>query len=446
MRQRFLLIFYTLCLLSFFQCTEDKLANPLDVELNDRLVSLSATGNVSDFEIPDDGDYASIPQDPQNPITADKINLGKMLFFETGLALAPARPYNAGTYSCGSCHIPTAAFTAGAVQGIADGGVGFGDNGEGRTGIQLYEPSEMDVQGRRPLSMLNTAFVTNTTWSGKFGGGFANEGTEHLWHLDPATEVNFLGLLAMESQVIEGFELHRMVISKEVMDDLGYTKYFDDAFQDIPERERYTRKYASFAISAYLRSLLTNQAPFQKWVKGDMQAMSDAEKRGALVFFDKAGCYKCHKGPALNANEFYALGVKDLYETGLAFDTDESDKAKFGRGEFTGNEEDYYKFKVPQLYNLKEAPFLFHGSSMHTLREAVEYFNDGIPENPNVPASQIAPHFKPLYLTEQEIDELTLFLEKSLYDPVDRHVPEFVLSGNCIPNNDQISQRDLDCN
>ena len=105
-----------------------------------------------------------------------------------------------------------------------------------------------------------------------------------------------------------------------------------------------------------------------------------------------------------------------------------------------------YKFKVPQLYNLKEAPFLFHGSSMTSLREAVEYFNDAIPENKDVPESLIAPHFKPLEMTEEEMDALTEFLNHSLYDPnIQRYVPDYVLSGNCIPNNDSLSKQDLNC-
>ena len=105
-----------------------------------------------------------------------------------------------------------------------------------------------------------------------------------------------------------------------------------------------------------------------------------------------------------------------------------------------------YKFKVPQLYNLKTSPFYFHGSSKNTLREVVEYFNEAIPENDKVPAENISPLFRPLNLNEDEIDAITLFLEESLYDDdLERYVPPFVLSGNCFPNNDPLSKAQMGC-
>ncbi|MCB0587978.1 MAG: hypothetical protein KDD06_21985, partial [Phaeodactylibacter sp.] len=102
---------------------------------------------------------------------------------------------------------------------------------------------------------------------------------------------------------------------------------------------------ASFALSAYLRTLLANEAPFQRWLKGEQNVMSEPEKRGAMLFFSKAGCYRCHKGGSLNSVEFHALGVHDLYETG-GFNTGPDDIRNFGRGGFTQRQEDMFKFKV----------------------------------------------------------------------------------------------------
>ncbi|MFK7983997.1 MAG: hypothetical protein AB8G86_28735, partial [Saprospiraceae bacterium] len=97
-------------------------------------------------------------------------------------------------------------------------------------------------------------------------------------------------------------------------------------------------------------------------------------------------------------------------------------------------------------YNVGDFPFYFHGSSKSTLKEVVEYFNDGIPENPNVPAEQIARQFKPLNLTDEQVADLTAFLETGLRDPnLQRYVPEEVLSGFCFPNNDVFSQIELGC-
>ncbi|MEL7251177.1 MAG: hypothetical protein AAFO03_22305, partial [Bacteroidota bacterium] len=130
---------------------------------------------------------------------------------------------------------------------------------------------------------------------------------------------------------------------------------------------------------------------------------------------------------------------------GLA--TGENDERNLGRGGFTQREEDMFAFKVPQLYNLKNAGFYFHGSSRQSLGDVVEYFNAGIPENPRVNPDNISPFFHPLNLSDQEVVDLTEFITHGLYDPnFDRYVPESVLSGNCFPNNDPISQEDLGCN
>lgn len=443
MKKLLLVVFGFILLLH--SCSSDELQNPLDVELKKSIKKASPTGHLDHFILPDPTDYASIPQEPANPLSDLKVELGKMLFYETGLALGPKYPQGKGTYSCSSCHIPEAGFMPGRIQGIADGGAGFGINGEGRAKIFFYNDNEPDVQGARALNVMNVAFTLNTTWSGQFGANDNNIGTEDVW--EDLTEVNHLGMMGLETQNIEGLDIHRMVINEAVMDSLGYKPYFDAVFSNFPEDSRYTKLTASFALSAYLRTLISNKAPFQKWLKGDESAMSDQEKKGGILFFSKAGCYKCHNGkPLNNPTQFFAVGVKDLYETGLAINTGIDDKRNFGRGGFTKREEDMFKFKVPQLYNMGESPFFFHGSSKRTLREVVEYFNTAEPENPRVPKSQIAPLFRPLNLTEQEIEDLVVFLDKSLHDhEMRRYVPEEVLSGNCFPNNDQQSQNDLGC-
>lgn len=438
------LFFLTITIL-VYACTGDRLVNPIDLELKTALERLSPTKDLSGWELPQSDNYDRIPADPQNPLSDAKVELGKMLFFETGIARNSVHENGGGTYSCATCHVPSAGFMPGRSQGIADGGTGFGSIGESRIMMENYDETELDVQGARALSLLNVAYVTNTTWSGKFGPYGVNEGTESVWHLDPTLVANEEGLSGLESQNLEGLDLHRMEVDEFVLDVLGYRKMFDEAFPDYPEAERYTPRTTSFAISAYLRALLTTEAPFQHWLRGDEDAMNEQEKRGALVFFGKAGCYRCHKGPALNSMEFHALGVFDLYESG-GFNTGPLDIRNFGRGGFTRRPEDDYKFKVPGIYNMGDSPFYFHGSSRHSLRSVVDYFNRGIPENPRIPVEQISPLFHPLNLTEGEIEDLIAFLDNGLRDPnLERYVPDFVLSGNCFPNNDSLSRRDLGC-
>ncbi|MCG8329979.1 MAG: hypothetical protein MI974_19940 [Chitinophagales bacterium] len=442
MRRISLLIFVALYVVS---CTTDELPNPIDHQLQKRLEAIAPDGNLDYFILPSSEDLGKIPAGVGNPLTPEKIALGKMLFFETGLAKDAMKSSGEGTYSCASCHLPTAGFMPGRIQGIADGGIGYGLNGESRSIMNDYEENELDAQGARALSLLNVAFVTNTTWSGKFGAHHANENTEYAWDEENGNEVNHLGLDGLEAQNIEGTQLHRMRITAGWLDTLGYTDMYNAAFPDFPEHERYTHLTTSFAISAYLRTLMADQAPFQRWLQGESDAMSQEEKAGAMVFFTKAGCYRCHKGAGLSSVEFHAVGVRDLYQTG-GFNTGPDDKRNFGRGGFTRKQEDMYKFKVPQLYNMKDSPFYFHGSSHHSLHSVVDYFNDGIPENEVVPEENISKYFHPLNLTEEEKEQLVKFLEKGLYDPyLERYVPEEVLSGNCFPNNDPLSRVHLGC-
>lgn len=428
-----------------FGCSSDELKNPLDVDLRRAIEANSPTGQLDHFILPNSTDYENLPADPNNPLSEIKVELGRMLFYETGLALQPLHEEAKGTYSCASCHIPEAGFMPGREQGMADGGQGFGASGEGRTKMFFYENDEPDVQGARALSLFNAAFTTNTAWSGQFGATHINEGTEDSWV--GTSEINHLGFQGAESQAIETFDLHRLVANEDVIDSLGYKLYYDACFGQYPESERYSRLTTGLALAAYLRSVTTTEAPFQQWLKGNEYAMTDDEKEGAMLFFGKAGCFKCHNGKALNnPTQFFAVGVKDLYETGAAINTGIDDKRNLGRGGFTNRPADMYKFKVPQLYNMKDSPFFFHGSSKHSLREVVEYFNEGVAENALVPSAQIAPQFQPLGLSEDEIEKLTLFLEHSLYDQdFERFIPAEVLSGNCFPNNDAQSREDLGC-
>ncbi len=406
----------------------------------------TAIGNREQYILPDGTDLSIIPQSPVNPLTAAKVKLGKLLFFEPAFANQPKQFVGRSTFSCSTCHVPDAGFRPARMQGIADGGYGFGLKGELRIKYPTYPNDSIDAQGARPLSMLNVAFVTNTMWNGSFGSDGVNTGTESLWgKFDPATAINAQHLGALEGQNIEGLKTHRMNFTKDIVAQSGYKQLFDEAFPDVPEEERYTRVTASFAISAYLRTLNTDQAPFQRWLKGEEDAMTDAQKRGALLFFGKLNCNSCHYERNLGSTRFEALGVKDLFENG-GLRTSLADRRNLGRGGFTGNEAEMYKFRVPQLYNLGDSGPYFHGGSKNTLEEVVRYFNDGVPENPRVPQDHLASFLHPLGMTEPEIHDLTVFLQDGLHDPnLRRFMPDAVLSGMCFPNNDPLSKSDMNC-
>lgn len=422
-------------------CSKGRLTNPLDIKLNDQLAQLAPTGSTDYFVLPESDDFESLIQDVENPITKEKVALGKMFFFETALAGDARGESGKYTYSCSSCHMIETGFMPGRKQGIADGGSGMGTN---RDINQYYAEEDIDVQAGRALSLLNVGFVTNTTWTGKFGANDNNIGTESIWDLFEDTGVNNEGLDGIEAQLIDGQTLHRMKVDEYVLDEIGYRAMYDAAFPDYPVEERYSVRTTAFALAAYLRTLMSNRAPFQQWLKGERGAMTDMQKEGAILFYGKAGCYRCHKGPSLSANEYHAVGVKDMYDSN-GYNTHIDDLRNFGRGGFTQKEEDLYKFKVPSIYNMKDSPFYFHGSSKHTLWGVVEYFNDAIPENDRVDKN-ISPFFHPLNLSTIEIQQLVAFLSDGLRDPdLVRYSPGAVLSGNCFPNSDPESKEIMGC-
>ncbi len=427
-------------------CTEEQPLQEqegLDEELK---LMLEALGGEEAFLLPRSNDYTNIPQDPNNPLNASKISLGNKLFFETGLAINPMNPESRETYSCATCHVPGAGFQAGVRQGIADGGMGFGYEGDGRFPNPNYEIHEMDIPPIRVPNNMNMAYVENTTWNGKLGAGGSNYGTETFWVDDLFLETNHLGFSGVETQAIAGLEFHRMGIDMELVSFSYYKDLFDMAFPDYSEEERYTFETAGLAIAAYERTMMTNKAPFQEWLKGYGDAMTESQKEGALLFFGKANCVDCHTGPALNKNEFFALGMDDLTGEGVVGEFLDFDLIQKGRGGFTRNPEDDYKFKVPQIYNLKHTNFLGHGANFTSIEDIIKYKNAGVSQNPIVPQSQLADEFVPLGLNGAEINQLVDFVENALYDPnMYRYVPASVASGNCYPNNDYQSQVDMGC-
>ncbi|MCB0601828.1 MAG: cytochrome-c peroxidase [Saprospiraceae bacterium] len=448
MRPR-LLFFIIVTILSFTQCKKDSIStsNELDDALTSLIRNASPNGSLSYFVLPSNTDYATIPQDPRNGLSESKVLLGEFLFHETHLAEGAKYASGIHTYSCATCHHSAAGFQSGMRQAISDGGMGFGFRGESRVPNPDYPFDSLDVQPIRTPSAMNGAYQEVTLWNGQFGGTGMNVGTEASWTAKTPKEANLLGYEGLETQAIAGLNVHRMVVDRSWIESMPvYKDLFDKAFPEMVENERYHRITAGLAIAAYERTLLSNQAPFQKWLQGDDSALTTEEKEGAVLFFGKANCVSCHTGPALNSMAFYALGIDDLAGSGV-YGNFEEDKTNFGRGGFTGKEEDMFKFKVPQLYNLADVKFFGHGGTFKSLEEIIQYKNAAQPTNHNVPANQLAKDFQPLGLTPKEVQAIATFIRDGLYDSnLKRYVPQTLPSGYCFPNNDLQSKADMGCN
>ncbi len=447
--KRIVILIIAAVVLLMYSCTRDQIGETyeLDLVLRDAIASVSPDRTSNYYILPDPSHLEDIPQDPKNPLTIEKISLGKMLFFETGFAMNARKSEGMRTYSCATCHIPEAGFKPNRPQGIADGGIGYGQMGENRQMHPAYSEDELDIQHARPLSVLNVAFVKNTFWNGQFGSTGINAGTENVWSENEDTQRNFLGYEGIETQNFEGVLSHRFVFNKDLVEEMGYMDMFDASFPDLPQAARYTTVTAALAISAYLRTLMTDRAPFQKWLKGDPEAMTVEEKKGGILFFGKAGCVRCHYEPNLGSLEFHALGVRDIDQHPEAIHSNPQDERNLGRGGFTGREEDYYKFKVPQLYNVSDSPIYFHGASKSSLEDVVDYFDKAEFENQRIPPEYKSHKFEPLDLDSMDKVWLVAFLSSALKDPeLVRYQPAAIHSGQCFPNNDELSQQELGCN
>ena len=255
------------------------------------------------------------PLPTQIQVDLEKVALGKRLFHDPILS-------KDGTISCASCH------------DLATGG----DDGEivsigvsGKTGL-VNAPT-----------VFNVGFNVAQFWDGR---------AETL-------EEQIDGPIQNE---IEMGSLWPEVVAK-LEDDKEYPTLFARAY---PENG-ISRETIKNAIAEFERSLVTPNSRFDKWLKGDEQALTWEEKRG-YERFKHYGCSSCHQGKNVGGNMFQIFGVLNDYFGQRGNIT----KADLGRFNVTGNSEDQHSFKVPSLrMAVHTAPYL-HDGSAKTLRDAVD--------------------------------------------------------------------------
>lgn len=446
------LLFISLVSLLLLTSCEDNDAyefakSELDIRLEELLEQNSNGQGKSFFILPESDDFAAIPQDPLNPLNTYKVALGQLLLHETATGGIPKMSQMESTYSCATCHPVASSFYSGRRQGIGEGGTGFGFAGEGRQ-IDLNMPLDsVDLQPVRPPTLLNVAYQETALWNGMLGATGPNTGTESRWALSGVPE-NDLGYQGLEIQGVVGQKTHRLKIDEEFINQNGYRWLFNKAFEDQIESQRYTAVNAALAIAAFNRTLLANRSPWQYYLNGDYDALSEREKKGAILFAGKGQCMNCHTGPALKDQEFHAFGFGhfDNSTDAIVLSNVDFENVKRGRGGFTGLSEDDYKFKTPTLYNLRDAAFYGHGSTFSSIEEVIRYKNGSTLQDQNA-SSNIADEMGSIQLTEEEVSDLVYFLENSLYDAeLLRYIPDAVKSGNCFPNADDQSRIDLGCN
>ena len=206
------------------------------------------------------------------------------------------------------------------------------------------------------------------------------------------------------------------------------------------------------ATATFMRTLVTRNTPFDKFLAGDNSALTEQQRRGAKLFFTAAtnggaGCISCHSGPMLNKQvndpdvtgtgqfveeNFFNIGLSDHPVQALnRAARNDPNFIDNGRMEITGLDSGIYGFKTPTMRQLKGSEFFMHSGQFSNVRDVVEYFNAGVPQNPVTGASStLTPRFtnprgpgspRGLGLTEDEVKAITDFLENGLFDPAFVH-------------------------
>ena len=245
-----------------------------------------------------------------NPITEEKVVLGRMLYYDPRMSAS-------GDISCNSCHLLDE----------------FGVDGEATS------PGHDGSFGtRNSPTVYNAALHIAQFWDGR----------------EPDVEAQAKGPILNPVEHGMGADEDVEAIIKGIP---GYAPLFAAAFPG--EDDPITFDNIAKAIGAFERKLVT-RGRWDRWLVGDGSALTKQERRGLETFME-VGCTTCHMGPNLGGNLYQKLGLIEPYET-----------ADLGRFEATGNEAEKYFFKVPALRNVAEtAPYL-HDGSIETLEEVVD--------------------------------------------------------------------------
>ena len=316
-----------------------------------------------------------------NPMSAQKVALGRRLFFETRLS-------STGRYSCASCHRPELAFTDGRAQAV------------GATGESVR---------RGAMSLTNVAYNPAFTWGSAQVRSLESQMRQPLFNEHPVE----MGLKVDDAAALNALSL-----------DALYPAQFAAAFSEssVPLSMNHIIK----AIAAFERTLISGRSPFDRYVfDDDRAAMPETAKRGMVLFYSaRVGCAQCHSGLNFSGPMVYEGHQKDaalFANTGL-YDLDGRGAyppADRGLIELTHRAADMGKFKVPTLRNVAlTAPYM-HDGSLPNLEGVLDHYSNGGHRNPRQD-----PRVRPFVLSTAERADLLAFLG-SLTDREFVENPEF---------------------
>ena len=326
------------------------------------------------------------PVPADNPMTPEKVELGKLLFFDTRLS-------GDASVSCATCHEPKQ-------------GWGFSND------ISRGYPGTL--HWRNSQTLINSAYYGKLFWVGA------------------AKSLEGQGPAAAKGAVAGNGEADMMEVR------LGFIPEYRERFREVFGDHWPKLSNAWKAIAAFERTLVQTDTPFDRYMNGEEGALTDQQKRGLELFQGKANCIECHNGALLSDQKFYNLGVPraerweqeglaqitfryEQYAKGVTEEMYRTIKDDAGLYYRTKQKVDKGKFRTPSLrYTIYSAPYM-HNGTFWDLFEVVEFYNEGGGENEF--ASTKTDIIKPLDLSDEEIEDLVAFLESLSGDEITMSTP-----------------------
>lgn len=285
---------------------------------------------------------AAVPEPEDNATTPARVELGKNLFFDPRLS-------SSNWISCATCHNPA---------------LGWSD------GLPTATGHDMHTLARATPTVLNTGYNTFQFWDGRA----------------KTLEEQAVGPIQAGGEMNQNME----ELVKELSAIKGYVAMFEKAYPGAGISEETIGK----AIAAFERTVISTEAPFDRWLKGDEKAISAEAKRGFDLFEGKARCSICHQGFNFTDNGFHNLGLKTNGELDLG--RYNVRKVKVLRG----------AFKTPTLRDVTQTGPYMHNGMYKTLEEVIEHYNRGGDDK-----TDLSPNMQPLNLTAQEKADLVAFMK-----------------------------------
>jgi cytochrome c peroxidase len=313
------------------------------------------------------GPLPPLPVPEDNPMTPEKVELGQRLFFDPSLS-------GDGSLACASCHLPE--------EGWA-------------THTPLSPSYPTTTERRTSPTLINVAYNKALTWDGRAG----------------VLEKQALGPIQNPLHMNQNLEL--------LVEKLNAMPVYAEGFQQVFGTS-VTPEALGQALAAFERTLVSRNAPFDRYMTGDWRAMSAEARRGLALFKGKARCILCHHGPNFTDGQFHNLGVPaapllshPLVQAAIRFDAKRMHVPEYqsvgedlGRYLVTKEAKDRGAFKTPTLRHVAQRGPYMHNGVFHSPAEVIDFYDAG-----GGAVAGKSPLLQPLGLTAQEKRDLLAFLQ-----------------------------------